>query len=43
MNNQTQPKKDIYMAVAYTATLVVLAFPASFLGMRILNLALGGF
>jgi putative effector of murein hydrolase LrgA (UPF0299 family) len=40
MKNPTASKTDIYKAAGYIVFLMVLAFPASILGMQILNFAL---
>lgn len=41
MDSETTAKKDIYKAIGYVALLVGLSFPASILGIKILNFVLG--
>jgi len=37
MKTQTPTKKDLYKALAFAAMLIASAFPASFIGIRVLN------
>ncbi len=41
MHCQNPSKYDIYKAIGYIAVLLILAVPFSFLGLRLLNFALG--
>lgn len=41
MDSRITSKYDIYKALVYIVALLVLAVPVSFLGLRLLNLALG--
>ena len=41
MTSEMTSKKDIYIAVGFTALLVALSYPLALLGMELLNLVLG--
>lgn len=40
MNTKYNFKKDMYQAIGFTLILIVLAFPVSILGIKMLNLVL---
>lgn len=40
MKTQTPNKRDLYKALAFAAMLIASAFPASIIGMRVLNFLL---